>query len=187
MVLDLDLNVPPPVENVFLMSNLDEALDLGLSLRPPTVEMQQDDDEVIICSPRSFAEAREKKSRRNMEFVEVLDERESLTDRSARQSSSGNRRRRATWTEMAKTDNLFINLERHESTMNIPKGPKQPQATFKCPVCMSSLVEETSTKCGHIFCKNCIISAIQAQSKCPTCRRKLKAKDTFRIYLPTTE
>lgn len=52
---------------------------------------------------------------------------------------------------------------------------------------MGPFVEETSTKCGHIFCKKCICGAIAAQSKCPTCRRKLKVKDTIRIYLPTSD
>lgn len=61
--------------------------------------------------------------------------------------------------------------------------PKEPN--FSCPICMGLLTEETSTKCGHIFCKECISSTIAAHKKCPTCRRKLKAKDTFRIYLPT--
>ncbi|KAL6506540.1 hypothetical protein OROGR_024721 [Orobanche gracilis] len=65
-----------------------------------------------------------------------------------------------------------------------PPPPKEP--TFSCPVCMGALVEETSTKCGHIFCKACIKAAIAAQSRCPTCRKRTTAKDIFRIYLPTT-
>lgn len=63
MVLDVDLNDPPPVENVFLMSNPISAgtnwlqvPDLGLSLAQATIDVEHADDEVVICSPRSFAE-----------------------------------------------------------------------------------------------------------------------------------
>lgn len=66
-----------------------------------------------------------------------------------------------------------------------PPPPKEP--TFKCPICISPIVEETSTKCGHIFCKACIRSAIGAKGKCPTCRRKVTMKDTIRIYLPASD
>ncbi|KAL5703346.1 hypothetical protein ACHQM5_028448 [Ranunculus cassubicifolius] len=58
-----------------------------------------------------------------------------------------------------------------------PPPPKEP--TFSCPVCMGPLVEEASTKCGHIFCKKCIKTTITAQNKCPTCRRKVTMKDIF--------
>nr|CAN78038.1 hypothetical protein VITISV_023397 [Vitis vinifera] len=49
---------------------------------------------------------------------------------------------------------------------------------------MGQLVDEMSTKCGHIFCKMCIKAAISAQGKCPTCRKRVTMKDTIRIYLP---
>ncbi|CAL0329323.1 unnamed protein product [Lupinus luteus] len=52
-----------------------------------------------------------------------------------------------------------------------PEPPKEP--VFNCPICMGPLVEEVSTKCGHIFCKACIKAAISAQNKCPTCRKKI--------------
>lgn len=66
----------------------------------------------------------------------------------------------------------------------IPPKPIEP--TFSCPICMGNLVEEMSTKCGHIFCKICIKASIAAQGKCPTCRRKITIKDTIRVYLPAT-
>uniref|UniRef100_A0A0E0FXN8 RING-type domain-containing protein n=2 Tax=Oryza TaxID=4527 RepID=A0A0E0FXN8_ORYNI len=63
--------------------------------------------------------------------------------------------------------------------------PKEP--TFNCPVCMNELVEPSSTICGHIFCKQCIKASIQAQKKCPTCRRKLTMNNFHRVYLPSAE
>lgn len=65
-----------------------------------------------------------------------------------------------------------------------PLPPKEP--TFTCPICMGPLVEEMSTKCGHIFCKTCIRSAIAAQAKCPTCRKKVTVKELIRVFLPAT-
>jgi hypothetical protein len=57
---------------------------------------------------------------------------------------------------------------------------------FSCPVCMNELVDASSTICGHIFCENCIKASIQAQRKCPTCRKKLTLRGFHRLYLPAT-
>ncbi|XP_024359581.1 uncharacterized protein [Physcomitrium patens] len=61
---------------------------------------------------------------------------------------------------------------------NEPEGRK-----FKCAICMDTMKEETSTICGHIFCQSCIQGAINAQKRCPTCRRKLTMKNVHRIYI----
>ncbi|XBI67619.1 hypothetical protein VPH35_046937 [Triticum aestivum] len=65
---------------------------------------------------------------------------------------------------------------------DLPKEPK-----FSCPVCTNELVDASSTICGHIFCQKCIEASIQAQSKCPTCRRTLTVNSFHRIYLPTMD
>lgn len=66
-----------------------------------------------------------------------------------------------------------------------PEPPKKP--TFTCPICMNTLVEASSTICGHIFCQSCIKASIQFQKKCPTCRRKLTMNNFHKVYLPTTD
>lgn len=73
-------------------------------------------------------------------------------------------------------------------TKNVNTHPKIVETgsqlpSLSCPICMGPLKEETSTKCGHIFCKMCIDAAIKVQHKCPTCRGKLRMRDTIRIYL----
>ncbi|KAL2549672.1 RING/U-box superfamily protein [Forsythia ovata] len=80
--------------------------------------------------------------------------------------------------------NTYPELKSAVPSLPIPQPPKEPK--FTCPVCMGPLVKEISTKCGHIFCKTCIKTAIAAQNKCPTCRRKITMKDTIRFYLPAT-
>jgi len=63
--------------------------------------------------------------------------------------------------------------------------PPPAAPAFRCPICMDELQEATSTKCGHVFCKNCIKKALAVQKKCPTCRMKCRAKSIYRIFLPT--
>jgi len=54
----------------------------------------------------------------------------------------------------------------------------------KCSICLDSMKnKEASTKCGHLFCFDCIKAAVKAQKKCPTCRLKLGVKDVHRVYL----
>ncbi|KAK7280432.1 hypothetical protein RJT34_25496 [Clitoria ternatea] len=61
-----------------------------------------------------------------------------------------------------------------------PTGP-----IFNCPICMSQFTEEMSTRCGHIFCNQCIRAAIYTQGKkCPTCRKRVNLKDLRRVFLP---
>ena len=75
-----------------------------------------------------------------------------------------------------------------ESPQVPPKSPTPPpkEPTFNCPICMGPLVEPSSTKCGHIFCKACIKAAIATQAKCPTCRKRVTVKELIRVFLPAT-
>ncbi|CAA7396384.1 unnamed protein product [Spirodela intermedia] len=64
-------------------------------------------------------------------------------------------------------------------------GPRvTKEVKLRCNICMGIMREETSTVCGHIFCKPCITDAILLQRKCPACRVKLSIQNIHRIYLP---
>ncbi|KAG8453414.1 hypothetical protein GDO86_000154 [Hymenochirus boettgeri] len=59
-----------------------------------------------------------------------------------------------------------------------------------CPICMDSYPEIiqskrliVSTKCGHIFCSQCLRDALKNSLKCPTCRKKLNHKQYHPIYI----
>lgn len=71
---------------------------------------------------------------------------------------------------------------------NIPKkvAPPPKEPAFTCSVCLNKLEQASTTTCGHVFCENCIKTAIKAQKKCPTCRKKLGPRSYHRVYLPTT-
>ncbi|MCO5547131.1 hypothetical protein L7F22_000573 [Adiantum nelumboides] len=72
-------------------------------------------------------------------------------------------------------------LQKRKSPQISPELSKDVQLT--CAICMDAMKEETSTVCGHIFCRPCILGAIKTQKKCPTCRRKLTNSNIHRIYL----
>ena len=43
-----------------------------------------------------------------------------------------------------------------------------------CPICIDDFKNPTKTKCGHMFCKDCIEKALQYDSYCPTCKKPLR-------------
>ncbi|KAH8517644.1 hypothetical protein H0E87_005535 [Populus deltoides] len=181
----------------------------GPSLPPPTIDVDaiDDDDDVMESSPRAFAQAKNN-SRRAMVFdVEsgggciLLMELLLCVFLKCTCFSyclfvctvgrfTHNKRRRVPPNQTIINCDLYINLEggssssssKRENAQTLP--PKEP--TFNCPICLCPLVEEMSTKCGHIFCKTCISDAIKRQAKCPTCRKRVTTKELIRVFLPAT-
>ncbi|KAL2821531.1 hypothetical protein BJX63DRAFT_218784 [Aspergillus granulosus] len=61
---------------------------------------------------------------------------------------------------------------------------------YKCPVCMDTLTDATTTVCGHLFCHQCIIEALKigeeradhtgkaSRGTCPVCRKPLARLDS---------
>ncbi|KAJ4818848.1 RING/U-box superfamily protein [Rhynchospora pubera] len=99
---------------------------------------------------------------------------------------SGNKNNRQT---KRRTRNKVIEIQPElpqPIPVEVPPPPPPKEPTFSCPVCLSQLSEPCSTTCGHVFCQSCIKTAIQAQKKCPTCRKKLTNKGFHRLYLPNT-
>lgn len=61
MVLNFDLNFPPHDEDSLGINNslnVDTTLKLGLPCVQVRTSYEADDDDVILCSPRSFAEVK---------------------------------------------------------------------------------------------------------------------------------
>ncbi|KAJ8899357.1 hypothetical protein K2173_018331 [Erythroxylum novogranatense] len=194
----LDLNVPP-CESRDQEGGSTQALpqevgtsQQGQTAATATIDVEAFDDDVIESSPRAFAEAKNNARRTRVRNV-VVDVDTGRTSRLT-YDSHVNKRRRTQSNQTVINCDQYINLESSSSSMreNLqqllgpspppPPPPKEP--TFNCPICMGSLVEETSTKCGHIFCKNCIKVAIAAQAKCPTCRKRVTVKELIRVFLP---
>ncbi|CAO2839945.1 unnamed protein product [Amaranthus hypochondriacus] len=192
MVLDVDLNVPlPDINNEVGSSLAPAATQVQVNQRASAAEMVPidvdafDDDVVVLSSPRAISEARNI-SRRNRSRSNVVDV-ESETTRRVVTNTRSKRRRVPTSQPIIISDNGVNETGVAPAPPPpLPPPPPPPEPTFSCPICMGPLVEEMTTKCGHIFCKACIKKSISAQGKCPTCRKKVTMKDTLRIYLPAT-
>lgn len=193
----LDLNYPPPSDNVALESTFTSSSPLELYAKDQRWSNPQatnnvdasDDDVVILSSPRSFLEAR-KNSRRNAEVIMVNDDDIEMPghlgivfDDIEMQGHQEIAQQNKIDTDLKLCLELFNKTE--TENVQIPTEVPSPETpTFTCPICMDQLTEETSTKCGHIFCKECIEGAMAVSQRCPTCRKKLKKKDIIRVYLP---
>ncbi|OWM62773.1 hypothetical protein CDL15_Pgr020067 [Punica granatum] len=195
MGLDLDLNsLPNEVPEVQGTQDPPQGrANQHRQPQPPVpIDVDAIDDDVLLSSPRAFAEARSK-ARRNRGRPAVVDvESVAAEERSTARSGHNHRsrRRRVASNQSVTNSDLCINLETSsnskmkdsaKSSSPAPKGP-----TFSCPICLGTLVDGTTTKCGHIFCKSCIRAAIAAQGKCPTCRKPVATKDLIRVFLPAT-
>lgn len=62
--------------------------------------------------------------------------------------------------------------------------------TISCPVCLDSyseIVESgrlvVSTKCGHVFCSQCLRDALKSSHTCPTCRKRLTPRQYHPLYV----
>ncbi|EXJ84206.1 hypothetical protein A1O3_04873 [Capronia epimyces CBS 606.96] len=70
---------------------------------------------------------------------------------------------------------------------------RTPLTAYKCPVCMDTPTDATSTVCGHVFCHRCIMDTLtwsieqrredappnrKVRGVCPVCRKQLDTKDT---------
>ena len=51
-------------------------------------------------------------------------------------------------------------------------------ANLLCSVCLDYFTEPFVTKCGHTFCRICIIKAIRASNRCPKCGCRLENIET---------
>uniref|UniRef100_A0A3B3V288 Ring finger protein 4 n=1 Tax=Poecilia latipinna TaxID=48699 RepID=A0A3B3V288_9TELE len=61
---------------------------------------------------------------------------------------------------------------------------------ISCPVCLdlySEIVESgrlvVSTKCGHVFCSQCLRDALTSSHTCPTCRKRLTSRQYHPLYI----
>ncbi|BBG93382.1 RING/U-box superfamily protein, partial [Prunus dulcis] len=196
-IIDLDLNYPPPNENMALTGSLGlQVQGIGHYQGQATAAADFVDDEVVIISPRKFAEAtnnsRRNPSRRSRRVIEGLSEGAEFYTRLSELTNfrAFSQLGASNWEVSVNVD---VRNKPEYAATNVPMPPVVPQSEFlpespgfTCAICIGQLIEETSTKCGHIFCKKCIEKAIATQHKCPTCRHKLRKRDILRIYLPNS-
>ncbi|CAI9762192.1 unnamed protein product [Fraxinus pennsylvanica] len=136
MVLNLDLNCPPQDEDSLGINNslnVDTTLKLGLPCVQVRTSYEPDDDEVIICSPRSFAEA-VNKSRRNRTVIEVVDDESEFQGAdSARRPGNGNRCPRISAKQRGGGVNTRVHWVDQDLVELSQPVPQQKAPTFSCP------------------------------------------------------
>ncbi|KAE8076289.1 hypothetical protein FH972_014951 [Carpinus fangiana] len=196
MVLDLDLNYPPPDENTAALIDLQDVRpwENEHSQREALLNAEFIDEEVVVISPRKFAEAKNNsqrnRSQRSCGVVDRLHEPAEACSHVSELAALSHIKHRTSRGKAVVNWELYMNTEvtdkiKKSNVSVLHSEPQHERPIFSCAICMGQLIEETSTKCGHIFCKKCIEVAIATQHKCPTCRHKLRKRDIFRVYLPT--
>jgi len=81
-----------------------------------------------------------------------------------------------------------------QNTMSSESG-RTTLSAYKCPICMETPVNATSTICGHLFCHQCIISTLKwsenqrredappgrrVKGVCPVCRKELARNENVK-------
>ncbi|XP_047060823.1 E3 ubiquitin-protein ligase complex slx8-rfp subunit slx8-like [Lolium rigidum] len=185
------------------------AAESNIGMNSFAIDVEVIDDDVLIYSSRPLPQARQQSARERPVTVIIDDDSETpagptgegLDEHVNTLLSLGMNPRHSC---SRAPNSLVINIEDTPETnilvriVHCTSPPKAVQALpepvrevptelkFSCPVCMNELVDASSTICGHIFCENCIKASIQAQRKCPTCRKKLTLRGFHRLYLPAT-
>lgn len=69
----------------------------------------------------------------------------------------------------------------HERTPDEPEEKIAKVAIGICSICLEEFGSNplVATRCGHIFCRDCIKLALRRRSLCPYCRKKLRGTNAY--------
>uniref|UniRef100_A0A1A8EWK4 Ring finger protein 4 n=1 Tax=Nothobranchius korthausae TaxID=1143690 RepID=A0A1A8EWK4_9TELE len=76
------------------------------------------------------------------------------------------------------------------ATKSMANTSRSAPGLISCPICLdhySEIVNSgrlvVSTKCGHVFCSQCLRDSLRTSHTCPTCRNKLTARQYHPLYV----
>ncbi|KAI8033596.1 hypothetical protein M5D96_013646 [Drosophila gunungcola] len=69
----------------------------------------------------------------------------------------------------------IIDLTREEKHLCDENGD-----IYVCPICYEPPVRKVITNCGHLFCQECLNTALQTNLRCPLCKTEVTSMQ--RIY-----
>ncbi|KAI5349889.1 hypothetical protein L3X38_002780 [Prunus dulcis] len=172
MPLTVDLNYPAPCEDMvlnarFTWDNSQQGQDEAHSRSEPQAshDCEVIDDEVVIISPRIYAQAKNNSSR-NLEVRDVpptnTEQHNGLSDVAAQTHLIPlhcHKRRRTlrnqavlNWELHFSSEDSDANKTKEVPIPELPQSAPPPETpAFSCPICLGPLSEETSTKCGSTF------------------------------------
>lgn len=57
--------------------------------------------------------------------------------------------------------------------------------SLRCSICLRSIINRTpaTTKCGHVFCFDCLRQSVQIHKKCPNCNVQAKLDDIRILFI----
>ena len=50
-----------------------------------------------------------------------------------------------------------------------------------CSICFDILEDPVLTKCGHLFCNECLDMCLKAKPRCPMCKTNLKGTEIIKV------
>ena len=50
-----------------------------------------------------------------------------------------------------------------------------------CSICLENIVNGSVTKCGHIYCSECIKNCLKYKQRCPMCKKEITLSDVYLI------
>nr|XP_046262047.1 RING finger protein 4 [Scatophagus argus]XP_046262048.1 RING finger protein 4 [Scatophagus argus]XP_046262049.1 RING finger protein 4 [Scatophagus argus]XP_046262050.1 RING finger protein 4 [Scatophagus argus]XP_046262051.1 RING finger protein 4 [Scatophagus argus] len=75
-------------------------------------------------------------------------------------------------------------------SLHTSSSSRSTPGTISCPICLDSYSEITesgrlvvSTKCGHVFCSQCLRDTLTSSHTCPTCRKRLTHRQYHPLYI----
>ncbi|KAM4586719.1 E3 ubiquitin-protein ligase RNF4 [Fundulus diaphanus] len=78
----------------------------------------------------------------------------------------------------------------HAAIMSSAHTARSTSGLVSCPICLDLYAEivdsgrlVVSTKCGHVFCSQCLRDALASSHTCPTCRKRLTARQYHPLYI----
>ncbi|CAI9560540.1 unnamed protein product [Staurois parvus] len=92
--------------------------------------------------------------------------------------------------EDSRNNDVYLSGSRSSDLTTSYNRSRSSAGNVSCPICMdgySEIIQSgrliVSTKCGHIFCSQCLRDALKNATSCPTCRKKLTHKQYHPIYI----
>ncbi|XP_013097547.2 uncharacterized protein LOC106080652 isoform X1 [Stomoxys calcitrans] len=95
------------------------------------------------------------------------------------------RRRRISRSNAVEPQPTITTSSGGEITESHTTSDSSEPAPYVCPVCLECCFKRrpTATKCGHIYCEECIRQAIRLTHKCPMCKAKINCSQLTRLYI----
>ncbi|XP_063313763.1 E3 ubiquitin-protein ligase RNF4 isoform X1 [Pelobates fuscus] len=147
-----------------------------MATAPETIEVEESGEEVVDLTCESFEPV-------------VVD----LTHNDSVVVSNNNSSQRRNPGVSQQTASCILSSDDEDSrdTSSVEQeGSRFTSGKVSCPICLdgySEIVQSkrliVATKCGHIFCSQCIRDALKSANSCPTCRKKLTHKQYHPIYI----